>query len=121
MSAQSQRGVVSIVAHRQKELVMSCSAARRRGPVLLAAAFYLALFQILTVAHAASDGAEGPHHDPAACVLHVAADRLAGALPEGGLVLAPPVAAEPLTSIDVVVVAFAAPRPLPPPRGPPLL
>lgn len=84
------------------------------------AALYLALVQILTVAHAASDEAAGPHHDPATCVLHVAADRMASALPEAGLVLSEAPVIQPVAGPDIVRISYAGPHSLPPPRGPPI-
>jgi hypothetical protein len=91
-----------------------------RVPVI-AAALYLALVQVLTAAHAASGEAQAPDHNPAACVLHIAADRMHGAAPSAPAELMPPAAEYLPFSLPAVVAIVGEDLLLPPSRGPPSL
>ncbi|MGE0409706.1 MAG: hypothetical protein AB7P23_10675, partial [Amphiplicatus sp.] len=90
----------------------------RRG-LTAAAAFYLALVQILTAAHAASGEGMAPDHDKAACVFHLAIDRAHAPPPASqALVILPSTAYARLAArLDIVLVGESAD--IPPPRGPP--
>lgn len=92
----------------------------RRAPVI-AAALYLALVQILTAAHAASGEAQAPDHNSAACVFHIAADRMHGAAPTAPAEIVPPAAEYLPLALPAVVALIGEAATLPPSRGPPSL
>lgn len=107
-------------ANKRHSATASVGAWLQRAPVI-AAALYLALVQILTAAHAASGEAQSPDHNPAACVFHIAADRMHGAAPTAPAEIVPPATEYLSFWLPAVVSLIGEDTSLPPSRGPPAL
>jgi hypothetical protein len=99
-----------------------CTAAWFSRITVIAAALYLALIQVLTAAHAASGEARAPDHNPAACVLHIAGERMHGATtPTAPAEIVAPASEYSPFALPVVVTLVGEDALHPPSRGPPSL
>jgi len=92
---------------------------RLRWALTLSAAFYLALVQLMSVAHAASGQAMGPTHDSSACVFCLSIGPTSAGLPVADVIIAEPVL-QYLPRTEIIQLALTITRlALPPSRGPP--